>query len=143
MIRSSLFLLLMIIHLPGFSQKKDIDELTKLNQDWIDLSIRKDTAAFAKIFADDFVLISPGGAKRTKWEVVRNLLSQDIKSTIIDSLDIRLLTHETGIITCYTSFVLINDGKEIPGKVCYQDVYIKRRGRWLAISAHVTLLGTN
>jgi hypothetical protein len=33
------------------------------------------------------------------------------------------------------------DGKDITGKNCYQDVYIKRKGRWVAIAAHVTLLG--
>jgi uncharacterized protein (TIGR02246 family) len=124
----------------AFSQKNDIEKLTKLNQDWIKLSIKKDTAAFAKIFADDFVLISPNGAKRTKWEVVKNILNQDIRSQSIDSIDVRLLTNDVGLITCYTTFVLISEDKDVTGKNCYQDVYIKRKGRWFALAAHVTLL---
>ncbi len=123
----------------AFSQNNDIEKLTKLNQDWLNLSLKKDTAAFAKIFAEDFVLISPNGAKRTKWDVVKNILYQDIKSINIDSIDVRLLTNDIGLITCYTTFVLIIDGKDVTGKNCYQDVYIKRKGRWFAIAAHVTL----
>ena len=124
----------------AFSQKSDIEKLTELNQDWISLSIKKDTAAFAKIFADDFVLISPTGTKRTKWDIVKNILYQDIKSQNIDSINVRLLSNDVGLITCYTTFVLISDGKEVTGKNCYQDVYIKRKDRWFAIAAHVTLL---
>jgi uncharacterized protein (TIGR02246 family) len=133
-------LLLMIICQNAFSQSNDIKELTRLNQNWADLSMKKDTAAFAKIFADDFVLINPNGAKRTKWDVIKNTLSQNIKSITIDSIDVRLLTNEIGLITCYTTFVLISNDKEVTGKNCYQDVYIKRNGRWFAIAAHVTLL---
>ena len=124
----------------AFSKKSDIEKLTELNQDWISLSIKKDTAAFAKIFADDFVLISPTGTKRTKWDIVKNILYQDIKSQNIDSINVRLLSNDVGLITCYTTFVLISDGKEVTGKNCYQDVYIKRKDRWFAIAAHVTLL---
>ena len=135
------FLLALILQ-NALSQNKDIEKLTKLNQDWINLSIKKDTAAFAKIFADDFVLISPNGAKRTKWDVVKNILYQDIKSQEIDSIAVRLLTNEVGLITCYTTFILISDGKDVAGKNCYQDVYIKRKDRWFAIAAHVTLLNS-
>lgn len=49
----------------AFSQNKDIEDLTKLNQDWINSYVTKDTATLNKIFADDFVLISPTGAKMT------------------------------------------------------------------------------
>lgn len=135
-------ILLMIIFQNAFSQNSDIETLTKLNQDWLNLSITKDTAAIAKIFADDFVLISPNGAKRTKHEVVRNIMYQDLKSINIDSIDVRLLTKNVGLITCYLTFVLNNDGKEVIGKNCYQDVYIKRKGRWFAVAAHVTLLNS-
>ncbi len=132
-------ILVMITGQHAFSQNKDVEELKRLNQAWGDLSIKKDTAAFAKIFADDFVLINPAGGKITKWEGVKNILHQDIKSINIDSIDVHLITNEVGLVTCYTTFVLINDGKNMTGKNSYQDVYIKRNGRWLALSAHVTL----
>ena len=133
-------ILLITIFQVGLSQKKDIEALTKLNQDWLNSYPKKDTATLAKIFADDFILISPKGVKMTKRDIIANLDKQETVSVGIDSLDIRLLTKKAGIITVYTTFVLKIDGKEITGKNCYQDVYVKRKGKWLAVAAHVTLL---
>ena len=133
-------ILLITIFQVGLSQKKDIEALTKLNQDWLNSYPKKDTATLAKIFADDFILISPKGVKMTKRDIIANLDKQETVSVCIDSLDIRLLTKKTGIITVYTTFVLKIDGKEITGKNCYQDVYVKRKGKWLGDAAPVTLL---
>ena len=124
----------------AFSQNKDIEELTKLNQDWLNSYPKKDTSTLAKIFADDFVLISPKGVKMTKHDIIRNLDKQETASITIDSIDVRLLTNEVGLLTAYTTFVLKIDGKDMTGQNCYQDVYIKRKDKWFAVAAHVTLL---
>ena len=135
-----LFLLLGIMLQHAAAQEAGIDQIKKLNQDWINFSIKKDTAGIARIFADDFVLINPMGKKVPKKDVIGNLLFQDILSDHIDSLDIRLISPGVGILSCYTTFVLRINGSEVKGRNCYQDVYIKRKNRWLAIAAHVTLL---
>ncbi len=137
-----LFLFLLIIAYKNtFGQQKDIDLLTKLNQDWLNSYLTKDTVTLSKIFADDFILINPKGTKMTKSDILSNVVKQETISVKIDSNEVRMVTNEVAIITAYTTFVLKADGKEITGKNCYQDVYIKRRGKWSAISAHVTLLG--
>jgi hypothetical protein len=38
---------------------------------------------------------------------------------------------------------LEDNTKKITGKTDYLDVYEKRKGRWVAIAAHVTYLGNN
>ena len=126
----------------AFSQNKDIEELTKLNQDWISSYVTKDTATLNKIFADDFVLISPTGTKMTKHDIINRLNQQETVSTHVDSVNVRLLTGEVGLITAYTTFALKIDGKDMTGQTCYQDVYVKRNGQWFAVAAHVTLLST-
>ena len=123
-----------------FSQNKDAEQLKMLNQEWLSSLQKKDTATLASIFADDFVSISPNGAKMTKRDAVKNILYQDIVTINIDSSEVRLLTNDVGLVTCYLTFVLKIDGKDVTGKNCYQDVYIKRKNRWYAVSAHVTLL---
>lgn len=135
-----LSILLATIFQNAFSQRKDIEELTKLNQDWLNSYPKKDTTTLAKIFADDFVLISPKGVKMTKRDILSNLSKQETVSIAIDSVDVRLLTNGVGLITAYTTFVLKIDGKDMTGQNCYQDVYIKRKGKWFAVAAHVTLL---
>ena len=135
-----LSILLTAIFQNTFSQNRDIEELTRLNQDWLNSYHKKDTATLNKIFADDFVLISPKGAKVTKRDIIDNLNKQETVSINIDSIAVQLLTDNVGLITAYTTFVLKIDDKEMTGQNCYQDVYIKRKGKWFAVAAHVTLL---
>ena len=123
-----------------FSQSKDMEILKKLNRDWINSYPTKDSATLNKIFADDFVLINHRGTKMTKKDILASLDKQEMLSAKIDSVDVKLLTDNVGVVTAYTKFVLKADGKEMTGQNCYQDIYVKRNGKWVAVTAHVTLL---
>jgi uncharacterized protein (TIGR02246 family) len=140
MIKFLFSFLLMSVLQNAFSQNKDVEEIKKLNYNWINCYVTKDSVTYSKIFADDFLLISPGGKKFTKKQTVANLKSQQITSTHIDSVNVRLLTNDVGILTGYITFVAKDGGKNVTGRTCYQDIYIKRKGRWFAVSAHVTSL---
>jgi uncharacterized protein (TIGR02246 family) len=132
--------ILMLICETCFCQSKDIELLKKLNRDWINSYPTKDSATLSKIFAEDFVLINHKGAKMTKDDIISGLNKQETISASIDSVDVKLLADNVGVVTAYTTFVLKSDGQEMTGKNCYQDIYIKRKGKWMAIMAHVTLL---
>src|SRR4051812_40770730 len=122
----TLFLLTTIFQ-SVFAQAKDIEELTRLNQDWLNSYHTKDTATLGRILADDFVLISAKGTKMTRSDILNNLYKQETLSVNIDSVQVQLLTDNVGLITAYTTFILKSDGTEMTGKNCYQDVYIKRK----------------
>lgn len=124
----------------AYAQNSDADELKKINREWLNAYITKDTAVFARIFADDFVLVSPNGTKVPKMDMIRSLANQETLSVNIDSVDIRLVTKDVGLVTAYTTFVLKIEGKYLKGKNCYQDVYLKSNGKWKAVAAHVTVL---
>jgi uncharacterized protein (TIGR02246 family) len=134
----SLFLILISQNV--LSQNKDIEILKTLNREWLDSYTTKDAATLNKIFADDFVLISHTGTKMAKKNIIDNLKNQETVSVSIDSLDVKLLTENVGVVTAYTTFVVKSDGKDMTGKNCYQDIYMKRNGKWVAVNAHVTLL---
>jgi len=140
MTKQFLSILFLLIIQYASAQNKDIQELTKLNHDWLQSYSTKDSATLNKIFAEDFVLISPNGTKMKKTDIINNLYKQETVSVNIDSIDVRLLTENTGLITAYITFILKDNGKDVIGKNCYQDVYIKRKGKWMAVAAHVTLL---
>lgn len=140
MFRLLLSLLLTIPPQDVFSQAKEIEELTNINQDWLNSYPKKDAATLNRIFAEDFVLVSPKGTKLSKTNILANLDKQETVSVKIDSVDVKLLTQDVGLVTAYTTFVLKIDGKETEGQNCYQDVYVKRRDKWQAVAAHVTLL---
>ena len=95
-----------------------------------------------RILADDFILIGTNGARLTRKDNLLNLVSPNIAITSvnIDSVEVRLLTPVVGVMTAWTSFTLTLDGKKMSGKNCYQDIYMKRENKWVAVAAHVTLL---
>jgi len=125
------------------SQNRVVEAIKKLNQDWLNSFPSRDSATLSKILAYDFILIGANGSRQTKKDNLLNLVSPGIefKSVLIDSVDVRLLTPDVAVLTAWTSFIFKADGKEMKGRNCYQDIYMKRKDRWWAVSAHVTLLG--
>src|SRR5689334_12675704 len=108
---------LFIILLPVFFSyssvaQNDIETIKKLNRDFLDAIVTKDTAALSAILADDFLLINPGGFKRNKADNLANLLirNQQALSVDIDSADVRLLSGTAGLITAWTTNVILADG---------------------------------
>jgi uncharacterized protein (TIGR02246 family) len=128
----------------SFGQSDDQEMLKKLNQEWLNSIISRDTVALGNILADDFVMITPAGTKNSKKDNLETAASRSVRvsSVTIDSVDIRLISNDLGIVTAWTHFVFNVDSKETRGRNCYQDIYQKRNGKWVAIAAHVTLLGS-
>ena len=124
----------------AFSQNKDAMALMDLNQAWLGCYPTRDTVQLGRILADDFRLISPSGAKIFKMDDMKNVAKSDTISIEIDSVDVRPLTMDVAIITGYASIATNPSAKAIPTRNCYQDVYVKREGKWVAVAAHVTVL---
>lgn len=126
------------------AQNKDVETLKKLNADWIASYVTKDTATMSRIFADNLVLTNPSGRAMGKKEILNGLMSpgQQFLSTKVDTVDVRLFGN-IGIINAKITGILKADNKTITVRTCYMDVYEKRKGRWYAVAAHVTLLDPN
>ena len=114
---------------------KDIDELTALNRDYVASVQNSDVKRFDEILADDFYCSNPdkslvdrsGFLKQTAIPLtIRNLEAHDV--------NIRLM-GDFAIIHAATRYTM-PDGK--PGSGRYTDVWARRNGRWLAVSAHVS-----
>ena len=136
--KSSLSILLLFTIQFLFSQNKDVDQIKKLNQQWMTCYSTKDTSTLNKIFAYDLILISPTGKKMTKKDIIINVAKQDPLDVKIDSADVRMISENVGVITAY--IVASSKSGAIMAKTCYQDIYVKRRGIWVVTAAHVTLL---
>ena len=113
----------------------DLDELTKLNKDYVDSVQNCDVKRFDEILAQDFYCSNPdkslvdraGFLKQTAVPVtIKNLAAHDVKIRILGDFAI---IHAT---TSYTT----PDGKEAHGR--YTDCLARQNGRWLAVSAHVS-----
>ena len=112
----------------------DLDELTKLNHDYVASVQNGDVKRFDEILAQDFYCTNPDKSfvdraaflKQTALPVkIRNLIEQDVKIRILGDF---------AIIHGKTSYLDAN-GQQAYGR--YTDCWAKQNGKWLAVSAHV------
>jgi ketosteroid isomerase-like protein len=113
----------------------DQAQLERLNQDYIDSVQHGDVARFEQILADDFLCSNPDGSLVDRAQFLRQTAQPvTISGLAIDDVRIRIL-GEMAIIHARTSYTTAT-GEQRHGR--YTDIWARRGGRWLAISAHVT-----
>ena len=115
--------------------RSELDILQDLNRDYIRSVQHSDVRRFDEILADDFLCSNPDGSlidraaflKQTAVPVaISNLEARDVVIRIMG---------DVAIIHARTTYTR-PDGTEGAGR--YTDVWARRGGRWLAVSAHVT-----
>ena len=113
----------------------DVEVLHDLNGQYIHSVVHSDVTRFTEILADDFLCTNPDGALVDKPQFLRQTaVPVSFTDFDVDDLRIRVLGN-VAIIHGRTRFAL-KDGRR--GRGQYTDVWEKRQGRWLAVSAHVT-----
>jgi ketosteroid isomerase-like protein len=113
----------------------DLETLLALNSDYIDSVQHGDVRRFEEILADDFVCSNPDGSLVDRISFLEQTATPvTISGLAAHDVDVRLL-GDVAIIHARTTYTLA-DGR--PGTGRYTDVWARRDGRWLAVSAHVT-----
>ena len=113
----------------------EVDVLRDLNSQYIHSVVHSDVARFTEILADDFLCTNPDGSLIDKPQFLRQTaVPVSFTDFDVDDLRIRVL-GDVAIIHGRTRFAL-KDGRR--GRGQYTDVWERRQGRWLAVSAHVT-----
>jgi len=136
--------IMLMLSYASTAQSSDDETIKMLNKNFLDAIVNRDSAALGKVLANDFLMVNAAGIKRTKADNLNNAVQPGVKilSDHIDSVQVRMITNDVGILSAWTTFEIEAGGKKTIGKNCYQDIYAKRNGVWLAVSAHVTMLGT-
>ena len=117
------------------TRNPDLDVLHDLNRDYVNSVQHSDVQRFDQILADDFKCSNPDGTLVDRAA----FLQQTAKPLTISNLeahdvDVRLL-GDVAIIHARTTFTTPTGQ---PGAGRYTDVWTRRNGHWLAVSAHVT-----
>jgi ketosteroid isomerase-like protein len=115
----------------------DLDVLMDLNRDYIHSVQHSAVGRFDEILAEDFLCSNPDGSLVDRAA----FLEQTARPVTISGLEahdvkVRVL-GDVAIIHARTTYAQ-SDGR--PGAGRYTDVWERRDGRWLAVSAHVTRL---
>ena len=113
----------------------DIGALTALNREYIHSVQHGDVQRFDEILAEDFLLLKPDGSLLDKKQfLVQTARPVTISGLSIHEVRVRIL-GDVAIIHARTSYTTA-DGEQRNGR--YTDVWARRDGKWLAVSAHVT-----
>lgn len=113
----------------------DLTTLIELNRDYIRSVQTSDVQRFREILADDFLCSLPDGSLVDR----DRFLEQTARPVTISNLEahdvnVRLM-GEFAIVHARTTYTTANGSA---GSGRYTDVWARRQGRWLAVSAHVT-----
>ena len=113
----------------------DVAELEHLNRDYIRSVQTSDVRRFDEILAEEFYCSNPDGSLVDR----KGFLEQTARPVTITNLEARdvliRVLGDVAIIHARTTYTLA-DGRAGSGR--YTDVWQRRDGRWLAVSAHVT-----
>jgi len=115
--------------------ESELDTLADLNRDYIQSVQHSDVRRFEEILAHDFLCSNPDGSLVDR-DAFLEQTAKPLAITDLQAHDVTIrLMGEVAIIHARTTY-LGPDGREGAGR--YTDVWARRDGRWLAVSAHVT-----
>jgi ketosteroid isomerase-like protein len=113
----------------------ELQALEQLNSDYIRSVQTSDVRRFDEILADDFLCSNPDGSLLDRAA----FLAQTARPVTISNLEARdvvvRILGDVALIHARTTYTLA-DGRAGAGR--YTDVWARRGGRWLCVSAHVT-----
>ena len=113
----------------------DLELLTALNRDYIHSVQHGDVRRFEEILAPDFLCSNPDGSLVDKLGFLAQTAQPvTISDLAIEDVRVRIL-GEVAIIHARTLYTTAS-GEQRQGR--YTDVWARRDGIWLAVSAHVT-----
>ena len=117
------------------TSKSDQATLFSLNRDYIHSVQTSDVKRFDEILADDFMCSNPDGSLIDRAAFLRQT-ARPVSISNLESHDVNIrIMGDVAIIHARTTY-LRPDGGQGSGR--YTDVWARRGGRWLAVSAHVT-----
>ncbi|MGH7321979.1 MAG: nuclear transport factor 2 family protein [Candidatus Rokuibacteriota bacterium] len=115
--------------------KSDLDILLDLNRDYIRSVQTSDVRRFDEILADDFFCSNPDGSLVDRAGFLEQTVVP-VKICDLEAHDVKVrIMADFAIIHARTTYTM-PEGR--PGSGRYTDVWARRHGRWLAVSAHVT-----
>jgi ketosteroid isomerase-like protein len=114
--------------------------LMKIERDAAAALIKRDVAAFGKVFADDAIMITPDGMTQTKAQLLADLKSGDLVIEASDISDMKVRVHgDSAVVTYITTDKGKFKGQDISGRYRWTDVFVRHNnGPWQVIAGQGT-----
>ena len=125
--------------LRGETSGTAVQQVLDVKRQYDEAQLKNDSAWFERMFAEDYVFIMPDSSVVTKAQAVQELRSRDITwdSAVGEDMGVRVY-GDTAVVTGRFLGKGRFKGEELNEHQRFTSVWIKRDGRWQAISEHAT-----
>jgi len=126
------------IRLEAADTGADEQALRKIEQEWTQAHVKRDTSVAQRIESDDFTFVDPDGIISNKAQSLKNVSGDLVfQEFLIDELKIRVYGDAaiaSGLGTVKAKF----RDRDISGSYRWTDVFVRQNGSWKAVVAQVT-----
>ncbi len=118
---------------------EDEQALIKIQHEWAEARLKRDSSFPQRIEADDFTVVWFNGTIVSKEEDLKSYESTDTVFTDfkIDDLKVRFY-GDTAIVVGQGSIKAHTKTQDLSGKYVWTDTFVKQRGAWTAVASQVT-----
>ena len=127
------------LFLAAAASADDAEELRRLDKEISVATWTGDRMWFEENVADDYVLITPSGMTKTKQDVLRELNIPGLKMEPFEPSEVHVRVYnDSAVVTGRMLQRFLLGGIRYANDLRYTDVYVKRKGKWTLVSAHVS-----
>jgi hypothetical protein len=117
----------------------DAEEIKRLDKEITVATWTGDAVWFEGNLSDDYVLVTPTGGTRSKRDVVRELATPGMQMEPYEPREVTVrLYGDAAVVTGRVLQRYTLGGIRFANDLRYTDVYVKRKGRWLLVSGHIS-----
>ncbi|MGH9494421.1 MAG: nuclear transport factor 2 family protein [Candidatus Sulfotelmatobacter sp.] len=124
----------------GAGEDEAIREIIEMEREAREASIHRDADFSARTLAEDYVAISPLGQITTKQDTVSARKSGQLRYDTINVSDMVVRVYgDTAVVTARADVKGHQLGEDFSGPYRYTRVWVRRTGRWQAVSYQATV----
>ncbi len=115
--------------------------LIQMEHDWSEADLHRDATALQRILAEDWIGIDFEGNVLNKQQALLGIASDSgsLDSTVLRDMKVRVYGN-TAVVTGTDTETGDYHGRDSSGRYMWTDVFVRRAGRWQAVSSQSTLL---
>ena len=117
----------------------DEQALKKIQHDWADARLKRDSSFATQIESDDFTVVWPDGQIINKQDDVKSYEADGAVFSEFKITDLNVRIYgETAIVVGQGSIKGHTPTKDLSGRYVWTDTFVKQNGAWKAVASQVT-----
>ena len=129
----------LLLFVAAVAAADDAEEIRRLDREISVATWTGDRMWFAENIADEYVLITPSGGTKNKQDIISELSTPGLKMEPFEPSEVQVRVYDnSAIVTGRMLQRFLLGGIRYANDLRYTDVYVKRKGKWVLVSAHVS-----